>query len=440
MAALSITTTTSSFDFISGRVRTTSSSFGPHLIPFHDQTSVLCDLVPDASSSSLAPKSISIPTRNGRPRVVIKSSSHTITSIDTVHATSVTLSCESSPSSSSLRRISSSLFNLIVAKGCEISHDDYILKVESCLPSSSTYLRITPSTLVTFTSTSPIPPTLLRPKVSTSYLHPHANVLLSYLNIGKNHVHLRPRGLLLSGPSGSGKTYSVLQALRLSSISYRLIRVNTYASLLSSLSARVKHPTLILCSRIDAICPSRKSSTFNSNRRVARVLTLLDGFCVSESTVFVATTSNPNGIDEALRRPGRLDVELSYRLPLPDDRVVILESLLGFKSDELTSYARTRCSGFTLSKLSSLADTYALTSAFPEDASFTSSENKNEDVAGLSNIKLRLSQTIEWPLKYPKRFQHFGLSASRGLLLYGPPGTGKTSLVRGVWEEYHFHH
>ncbi len=150
------------------------------------------------------------------------------------------------------------------------------------------------------------------------------------------------------------------------------------------------------------------------------------------SCMFVATTSNPNGIDEALRRPGRLDVELSYRLPLPDERVVILESLLGFKSSELTSYARTRCSGFTLSKLSSLADTYALTSAFPEDASFTSSENKNEDVAGLSNIKLRLSQTIEWPLKYPKRFQHFGLSASRGLLLYGPPGTGKTSLVRSI--------
>ena len=330
------------------------------------------------------------------------------------------------------RKIASSLTNLYVSRGCVITTCTLeSLKVVSVTPSSSSYVRITPFTNITFTSSSSSSPPPSLPLSSSSiclrYVHPHTRTLLSYLNLPfkSSFQSLYPRGILLSGSSGCGKTFSVFQAISLCRNDVELVRVRTYESLVSSLTTSTTTTTtkkrrIILCSHLDAICPSRTDSNFNSNRRVARVLTLLDGF-LSTSTLFLATTSNPNAIDEALRRPGRLDLELKFNFPSPDERVRILKSFVVDSSSSLVDFARYRCSGYTISNLRSAADTYALTGTFPTSLRKYDSSSSSS-VAGLSSVKLRLSQTIEWPLKYPNRFKHFGLSASRGLLLYGPPG------------------
>jgi len=58
-----------------------------------------------------------------------------------------------------------------------------------------------------------------------------------------------------------------------------------------------------------------------------------------------------------------------------------------------------------------------------------------KDVGGLEEVKSRLKEMVEWPLKYPKSFENIGIKPPRGILLYGPPGTGKTMLAKAVANE-----
>ncbi len=58
-----------------------------------------------------------------------------------------------------------------------------------------------------------------------------------------------------------------------------------------------------------------------------------------------------------------------------------------------------------------------------------------EDVGGLEDVKNKLKEAVEWPLKQPEVFQRMGIRPPRGILLYGPPGTGKTLLAKAVAKE-----
>ena len=60
---------------------------------------------------------------------------------------------------------------------------------------------------------------------------------------------------------------------------------------------------------------------------MAQLLTLMDGAGESDEVVVpvVATTSRPNAIDPALRRPGRFDREVELSLPNAMERAEILK-------------------------------------------------------------------------------------------------------------------
>jgi transitional endoplasmic reticulum ATPase len=58
-----------------------------------------------------------------------------------------------------------------------------------------------------------------------------------------------------------------------------------------------------------------------------------------------------------------------------------------------------------------------------------------DDIGGLEEVKKRLIEAAEWPLKNPKVFKRMGIRAPKGILLYGPPGTGKTLLAKAVATE-----
>ncbi|HUV46440.1 MAG TPA: AAA family ATPase, partial [Dehalococcoidia bacterium] len=58
-----------------------------------------------------------------------------------------------------------------------------------------------------------------------------------------------------------------------------------------------------------------------------------------------------------------------------------------------------------------------------------------EDVGGLKEVKQKLVEAVEWPLKYPDLFQQANTKPPKGILLSGPPGTGKTLLAKALANE-----
>jgi SpoVK/Ycf46/Vps4 family AAA+-type ATPase len=58
-----------------------------------------------------------------------------------------------------------------------------------------------------------------------------------------------------------------------------------------------------------------------------------------------------------------------------------------------------------------------------------------EDVGGLEDVKQELIEAVEWPLKFPEKFNRLGIKPPKGILLYGPPGCGKTLLAKAVATE-----
>ncbi len=60
---------------------------------------------------------------------------------------------------------------------------------------------------------------------------------------------------------------------------------------------------------------------------------------------------------------------------------------------------------------------------------------KWEQVGGLSQIKQRLIEAVEWPLQYAELFASAGIRAPKGILLEGPPGCGKTLLAKAIATE-----
>ncbi|XP_069903720.1 ATPase family gene 2 protein homolog A isoform X3 [Oryctolagus cuniculus] len=57
------------------------------------------------------------------------------------------------------------------------------------------------------------------------------------------------------------------------------------------------------------------------------------------------------------------------------------------------------------------------------------------DIGGLENVKLKLKQAVEWPLKHPESFNRMGIQPPKGVLLYGPPGCSKTMIAKALANE-----
>ncbi len=58
-----------------------------------------------------------------------------------------------------------------------------------------------------------------------------------------------------------------------------------------------------------------------------------------------------------------------------------------------------------------------------------------EDIGGLDDVKQKIREMVEFPIRYPELFERLGIEPPKGVLLYGPPGTGKTLLAKAVANE-----
>lgn len=158
-----------------------------------------------------------------------------------------------------------------------------------------------------------------------------------------------PKGLLLYGPSGTGKT-SLMKLLAAESncaieeippdILLKRFEGEAESELQRTFrNASRRAPCLLLVNDLHLICRPRSSANSSDlqKRLVSCMLSLLDGAqgdCQdggegSTNGVFlIATTSRPDAIEPAMRRPGRLDLEVELPVPTAEDREAILRVLL----------------------------------------------------------------------------------------------------------------
>ncbi len=301
-----------------------------------------------------------------------------------------------------------------------------------------------------------------------------------------------PKGVLLHGPPGTGKT--LLAKAVASETNSHFILINGpeimskfYGESEQNLRKKFEEaeqnaPSIIFFDEIDAIATKREETRGDVEKRVvAQLLGLMDGLKSRGKVIVIAATNIPNQLDLALRRPGRFDREIEIGVPNKEGRLEILQihtrNMPLAKSVNLKEIARIT-HGFVGADLNALAKEAAMivlrkilpdlkVEGLKEDQPIPTEileklkvDQKDfidalkvvrpsamrevlveipdvtwDDIGGLEDVKEKLKESVEWPLKRPEVFKRMGIRPPRGILLYGPPGTGKTLLAKAVAKE-----
>jgi len=312
---------------------------------------------------------------------------------------------------------------------------------------------------------------------------------LKYPNVYRHLGINPPRGIILYGPPGAGKTH--LARAVANEVDARFYYINgpdvigtytgeTEANLRRMFSEASHHaPAIIFIDELDAMAPKRgETGAHADTRSVTQLLSLMDGLKRVDSVIVVATTNRIDAVDAAFRRPGRFDREIfigppdvagrreilevhSREMPLSDGAQRFLDEIAkrthGFLGADLMELCRDAGLSAMRRSAGNLADhraafriplqdlrveqedfEMALSQIRPSALRETLISVPNvswSDIGGLAEVKQRLQDTVELPLRNPQLLTASGLPPHVGALLYGPSGTGKTLLAKALANE-----
>jgi transitional endoplasmic reticulum ATPase len=301
-----------------------------------------------------------------------------------------------------------------------------------------------------------------------------------------------PKGVLLYGPPGTGKTLIAKAVANEAGANFYSIQGPEIMSKYYGQSeerlrekfeeAQKNAPSVLFIDELDSIAPKREEVTGEVERRVvAQLLTLMDGLSGRGQVIVIGATNRDEAIDPALRRPGRFDREIEIGVPDRNGRKEVLQihtrgmPIEGVEEerDRLLNELSDVTHGFVGADLAALAREAAMKAlrrylpdidlekpipaetlekmrVLPEDFKNALKEVEPSamrevlveipkiswgDVGGLADVKMKLREAVEMPLKDPDAFKRMGIKPPRGILLYGPPGSGKTLLAKAVANE-----
>ncbi|XP_014231252.1 spermatogenesis-associated protein 5 [Trichogramma pretiosum] len=301
--------------------------------------------------------------------------------------------------------------------------------------------------------------------------------LKSDLNLFKFKIS---KGILLHGPPGVGK--SMLVEALLSEFDAHVIRINPLIlstcnknetdSILKNLfdQAFEKPQSIVFIDDIDILCPNKNNLTSYEKKVFSNVVTFFDELQLNKKNIVVlAVSSDPESINTSLKNPKFFGKEFHMPIPTRDVRKQIILKMIetipnsltendidkiayethGFVGADLTNLCSEAClkalshessskTGGNFEVLVSKEDfIHARNVVNPMEMKEIAIQNPNvkwSDIGGQNDLKKKLLQSIEWPIKYPELFSG-GLRPPRGVLMFGPPGCSKTMIAKALATE-----
>ncbi|GAD94867.1 AAA family ATPase, putative [Paecilomyces variotii No. 5] len=324
------------------------------------------------------------------------------------------------------------------------------------------------------------------------------NETLSDFNSGLQRLEMptfyeHSKGILIYGPKGTGKTSLLRQVeaagwkksftIGTSTISRNAGEGETKLRKIFQEALR-SQPSVILIDQVEFIAPKKSSSDSSSLGSV--LCETLDGIKGAHILV-VAATRHPNDVDDALRTPHRLAIEVELPVPTAADRAEILrairgpssepseqmidiiaekthgyvgadlfallqlacrkarnrhilesESISGGNTESSVPVANEADSGLVPVKISEADVLSALQDIRPtamKEVFLETPKVRWSDIGGQHDIKRRLQKAVQRPLQFPERMKRLNVNSKKGILLYGPPGCSKTLTVKALATE-----